>query len=316
MEGEELVSHQSGLVEMGKVAAMGHRHDPVAQEGIGLPSEARAQNPVLIPPEHADGLGRQGLTTAGKATRSGKGRQGVPPTWTLQVEGGDFQFRGSHTGVRIGKGAAAQSAPHPRQGEKTHPQGGQGQGKAAGHPPQTGRIEEEQSLHLLGPAAGKLQGYCSPHGGSDHAQGRGQPIEERLQMGQHPLRSIGPLFRPGGKAKSIEIRDHQGVGPGEQGCKAPELQKGAVEAVQQQKGRPLSGNNDGPPQRRILAQGRERPPLNLGCQGSAFRIQQRHGGPLNEGLGTGLLAHPTGWLWVVVVTRAASRSGGVTGKGR
>jgi hypothetical protein len=152
------------------------------------------------------------------------------------VEGGDFQFRGPHTAVWIGKGTAAKTPPHPWQGEETHPQGGQGEGERAGHTPEACWIKQEQSLHLVWPAARKLQGYSTAHGGSDHTHGRAQTLEERLQMGHHSLRSVGPMVWPGGKAKAIEIGDHQGVGPAEQGNKAPKLQKAAVEAVQQEQG--------------------------------------------------------------------------------
>jgi hypothetical protein len=301
---------------MGKVTATGHGHDPIPQEGIGLTAQARTQHPVLIPPEHSDGLGWQGFATAGKAAGSGKCREGGGPPRTCEVEGGDFQLGGPHTGLWIRKGAPAKTAPHPGQGEETHPQGGQRQGEGAGHPTQTGRIQQKQRLHLVGPAASELKGHRTPHRGSDHTDGRGQAIKERLQVGQHSLGSVEPSFRSGGEAEAIEIGDHQGVGPGEEGNKAPKLQEGTVEAVQQEQGGTLTRHGHRPLQRGIMGQGGEIPPLHLGRQGPGIWIEQGPGGPLNEGLGTGLQIHPTGWPWVVVVTRAASRSWGVTGKGR
>jgi hypothetical protein len=41
LQGEQLVAHQCGLVEVGQVAALGHGHDPIPQKGIGLTAEAR-----------------------------------------------------------------------------------------------------------------------------------------------------------------------------------------------------------------------------------------------------------------------------------
>jgi hypothetical protein len=316
LQGEQLVAHQCGLVELRQVTATGHGHDPIPQEGIGLTAQARTQHPILISPEHPDRLGRQGIATAGKATGLGKGGKGASPPWTGEVEGGDLQFGGPHTGVGIGKGAAAKTAPHPGQGEETYPQGRQGKGKGAGHPPEARRIQQQQRLHLMGPTASELQGHRAPHGGSDHTEGRGQAIQDGFEMGQHSLGSIGPLFRSGGEAKAIEVGDHQGVGAAEQGNQAPKLQKGTVEAVQQKQGGTIPHHRHGPLQRGILPQGGENPPLHLGRQGPGFGIQQRPGGPFNERLGTGRQTHPTGWPWVVVVTRAARRSGGVTGKGR
>ncbi len=58
LQGDQLVAHQSGLVEVGKVTAPGHGNDSFPQEGIGLTAQTRTQHPVLIPPEHPDRLGR------------------------------------------------------------------------------------------------------------------------------------------------------------------------------------------------------------------------------------------------------------------
>jgi hypothetical protein len=170
MELAPVVTHQSRLIQMGQVAAAGHADEGLAEQGLGGAPVRRPQHPVLFPPEHLDRLGRQGSAAAGKAPGAGKAGEGLSPAGRLQMQRGDLQLGGPHAGRGIGKGAAGQSASHPRQGEEAHTQVGEEGGEGAGLAGEARRIEEQQPVDPLGAAPCQRHRHSPAHGGADHTE--------------------------------------------------------------------------------------------------------------------------------------------------
>ena len=200
------------------------------------------------------------------------------------MQGGDLQFGGSHGGVRIGEGRAAESPPHPRSPQEPDPQRIQAGGKGHGPTGEAGGGQEQQPRHPSGVEPGQFHGHRAPHRGPDHAQrfpgaaASTEPLEQGLEVGQHAGGAVGALGWPGGEAEAVEVGNDQPVVGSEQGHQPAELEKGTVEAMEQQQRRALAAHRHRP----AVGQALQLPPLHRPSQIPAQGVKQGPGCRLDE----------------------------------